>query len=216
MQIPLIRKLAKPALTYGPAFLCPAVWAFAKYPQEMGWVADAYGRTFGIISSLYEDWTKVEGYGEPLERALDEVRQPPSRILDVATGTGFVARKLKKMFPSAEVTGVDITSQMISIAQHQAVAEGLDIDFKVADSAELPFEDATFDLVVLQNSIPYAEELMRVTAAGGRVLVIFSFGGPWVSLAWPALGENFQAAGAEYIWSSTEGSGFYGVARRSK
>jgi SAM-dependent methyltransferase len=211
-----LSKLVKPALTYGPAFLAPAVWAFANYPEEMGWVAGAYGKTFGVLASLYEDWTKVQGYGEALDRALEEIRTPPARALDVATGTGFVARTLKRRFPDTEVTGVDITSNMISIAQHQAVADGLDIDFRVADSADLPFDAETFDLVIVQNSIPYAEELMRVTAQGGRTLVVFSFGGPWVNLAWPSLGKRFYEAGAEYLWAATEGAGFYGVARKSK
>ena len=209
-------KLIKPALTYGPAFLAPAIWAFANYPNEMGWVAGAYGKTFGVLASLYEDWTKIEGYGEALNRALEEIRTPPAAALDVATGTGFVARILKSRFPQTRVTGVDITSSMISIAQHQSVADGLDIDFQVADSAELPFEDEEFDLVILQNSIPYAEELMRVTAPGGRALVVFSFGGPWVNLVWPSLGKRFEQAGAEYLWAATEGPGFYGVARKSK
>ena len=47
---------------------------------------------------------------------------------------------------------------------------------QVADGASLPFGGRRFDLVVLQNMIPFFEELSRVTAPGGRAIFAFSRG----------------------------------------
>lgn len=208
-------KLVKPALTYLPAFVGAAVWGFARHPDKLTWASDLYGRSFGTIAGLYEEWTKLEGYGEPLDAALEELRTIPRTILDLATGTGYVARLLKRKFPEAEVTGTDISEEMVGVAQHNALGEGLQIGFERADGKDLPFADGRFDLVVLQNSIVYPEEMMRVVAPGGRALIAYSFAGPWVKLAWPALASKLEDAGAEHTWGDTRGMGFFGVARKA-
>ena len=206
----------KSALTYGPAFVGAGVWAFARFPDQLAWAAGAYGKAFGAISAFYEDWTRVEGYGEALHEALKELRNPPATALDLATGTGYVARTIARRYPTAQVTGVDITPEMLGIAQHQSVAEGLEVTFSEADSSDLPFEDDSFDLVVIQNSLVYPEEMVRVTAPGGRAIVVFSFAGPWVKLAWPALADRFTNGGADQTWGHRAGAGYYGVAWCSK
>jgi hypothetical protein len=50
------------------------------------------------------------------------------------------------------------------------------VSFEVADGSNLPFPDGAFDLVVLQNMIPFFDELGRVTASGGTVIFAFSRG----------------------------------------
>lgn len=208
------QKLISQALKFGPAFVGAAVWGFAKYPDQLSWASELYSRSFGTIAALYEDWTRLKGYGEPLEAGLEEIRKVPATILDVATGTGYAARILKHRFPHADVTGVDVSDEMLGVAQHASVSDGLDIAFEVADSKDLPFADGSFDLVVLMNSIVYPEELMRVTAPGGRALIAYSFAGPWVSMAFSALSTRLADAGAEHVWGETAGMGFYGVARK--
>lgn len=209
MRIP--SELKQVALTYGPAFMAPGLWAWAKFPEQLQWASELYGKAFGYLAAFYDTWTEVEGYGDAFGEALLEIRKPPSRILDVAAGTGYIARSLKRLFPSAEVSGVDISPEMIAVAKHDAIADGVDVEFRVADAANLPFPDNYFDLVATQNSIPYVEEIMRVLTAGGRAIFIVSIGGPWVSLAWPALAKRFEAAGAENVWGRLAGPGFFGV-----
>lgn len=215
MKISIDPQAVRAALKYGPAIVGAGVWGFARYPEKLTWAADGYAKAFGLLSAVYEEWTKVEAYGEALDAALEEVRIPPTSALDLATGTGYVAGQVKRRFPNAAVTGVDLAEEMVAIASHQAMADNSDSKFEVADSADLPFADASFDLVTLQNSIVYPEEMMRVTAPSGRAIVVYSFGGPWVKLAWKALAERFEAAGAEYTWGDVAGCGFYGVARKS-
>lgn len=207
-------ELKKAALTWAPAFMGGFLWSFARYPEKLRWATDLYAKSFSLMSVAYENWTKIEGYGEALDAALDEIRTPPAKCLDVATGTGFVAARVARRFPGIKVRGVDITPEMVAIAQHQAVADALDIDFQMADSASLPFDDGEFDLVILQNSIVYPEEMLRVARKGGRAIVVYSFAGPWVQMAWPELARRFERVGAEYVWGNRAGSGFFGVARK--
>jgi len=108
--------------------------------------------------------------------ALDGLREP-RRILDLGTGTGVAARDLAERYPQAEIVGVDLSPRMIAEAEKLLPDElGSRVAFQVADAARLPFADASFDLVVLANMIPFWGELARVTAPGGHVVFSFSLG----------------------------------------
>jgi SAM-dependent methyltransferase len=113
----------------------------------------------------------------PLAAALEHVVDPPRRALDLGTGTGKAARLVASRFPEAEVVGVDLAPEMVDEAKRLLPA-GLEgrVSYAVADAASLPFDEGAFDLVVLQNAIPFFDELRRVTAPGGHVLFAFSFG----------------------------------------
>ena len=113
----------------------------------------------------------------PLVAALERLGEPPRKVLDLGTGTGKAARTVARRFPESEVVGVDIAPEMIAEADRLLPAElQARVTFAVADGSQLPFEDQVFDLVVLQNAIPFFDELARVTAPGGHVLFAFSFG----------------------------------------
>ena len=84
-----------------------------------------------------------------------ECDREPERVLEVGTGTGAGALLVAREFPHARVRGVDISPEMIRRAQNRI---GLDpegrVAFKVADAANLPYEDESFDLVVQLNTPP--------------------------------------------------------------
>jgi ubiquinone/menaquinone biosynthesis C-methylase UbiE len=110
----------------------------------------------------------------PVESALDRLPTPPRRVLDLGTGTGAVARLIAERFPEAEVVGADISTQMIEEARR--LTESPRVRYEVADAQSLPFADASFDLVTLGNMIPFFDELARVVAPHGHLLVAYSGG----------------------------------------
>ena len=142
--------------------------------------------------------------------ALDAVG-PPARALDVGTGTGAVARLLGERWPSAEVTGVDVSPGMIAEARRLGPER-----YDVGDASALPYDDAAFDLVTLNNMIPFFDELARVTAAGGYVAIAYSMGAKtpiWVPLE--RVRDELQRRGFLHIADFEAGAGVALLARRS-
>ncbi|HZJ07604.1 MAG TPA: methyltransferase domain-containing protein [Nocardioidaceae bacterium] len=99
------------------------------------------------------------------------------RVLDVAGGTGLVARALAELVDS--VTVVDTTSAMLDRGRQGALAEGYDnVAFVQSDALSLPFPAGAFHLVITRfslhhflNPAPLLDEIVRVTAPGGRIVV---------------------------------------------
>ena len=111
-----------------------------------------------------------------LDLALEDV-PPPGRVLDLGTGTGVVAIALAERYPGAEVVGIDISSGMIEEARRKVPAELAGrVRFEVGDASALDCSDGDFDVVVLSNMIPFFDELARVVAPGGFLVLSFSRG----------------------------------------
>lgn len=94
------------------------------------------------------------------------------RWLDVATGTGAIAIRAARA--GAEVVGVDITPALLE--QARANADGLPIRWDEGDAQDLPYEDASFDVVASCFGVIFApddqavaRELARVCRRGGRL-----------------------------------------------
>jgi SAM-dependent methyltransferase len=145
----------------------PRVWGFFRGPLRS---------QFDRLAAGWEGRLGPEAL-LPLEAALERLPSPPRRVLDLGTGTGKAARVVARRFPQAEVVGVDLSPAMIEEARKVLPGElSGRVRFEVADASRLPFEDGAFDLVVLLNMIPFFGELARVTAPGGRVAAVSSFG----------------------------------------
>ena len=111
-----------------------------------------------------------------LDLALAEV-SPPRRVLDLGTGTGVVALALADRYPEAEILGIDLSPGMIGEARRKLPSELAGrVGFEVGDASALGSPDAAFDLVVLSNMIPLFDELARVVAPGGTLVLSFSKG----------------------------------------
>jgi len=100
--------------------------------------------------------------------------KPGERILDVATGTGWTARRIAAR--GASVIGIDLGTDLVEAAKAYAAEARLTIDFQVGDAEALSFEDQSFDAVISTYGVMFvnkpkvaAAELARVCKKGGRV-----------------------------------------------
>jgi ubiquinone/menaquinone biosynthesis C-methylase UbiE len=99
------------------------------------------------------------------------------RVLDVACGTGNTA--LMARARGAEVTGLDLTPELLAVAEKRAADEGVSgITWKAGDAENLPFDDGSFDVVVSSCGLMFApdqqkvaDEVARVTRRGGRIAI---------------------------------------------
>jgi ubiquinone/menaquinone biosynthesis C-methylase UbiE len=121
-----------------------------------------------LVEPLFKPWAEV---------LLQRVKLAPGdRVLDIACGTGIVARLAKERLGSDGcVVGVDLSPQMIAVASR--VAPG--IDWREGNAGALPVKDGEkFDVVVCQQGLQFfpdkpaaAREMRRVLAPGGRLAV---------------------------------------------
>jgi SAM-dependent methyltransferase len=100
--------------------------------------------------------------------------QAGQALLDVATGTGVVAITAARR--GATVTGLDLTPELLEQARRSAPIAGVDVAWKEGDAENLPFGDASFDVVLSQFGHMFAprpdvvtKELLRVLKPGGRL-----------------------------------------------
>jgi len=168
-------------------------------------------------------------FGPCAERLLQLAPPGPGeRALDVACGTGVIARKVAgAVGPSGSVAALDMNPDMLEVARAAAAAEGAVIDWREGTMDDLPFPDGDFDLVLCQHGLQFAPdraavmaEFHRVLRPGGRVAVC-----TWKELSRhpyleslngvverctgiPALVQPFSLHSAEEVAALLEGAGF--------
>jgi SAM-dependent methyltransferase len=111
---------------------------------------------------------------------------PGQQVLDLGTGTGAVAeRAAQSVGPQGRVIGVDISPDMLTVAQRRFAARGLtNVSLREGRAEAVPADDDTFDVVLASLSLMYvldraaaAREIARVLRPHGR-LVAAVWAGP--------------------------------------
>lgn len=144
--------------------------------------AEIYQRFF--VPALFADWPR---------QVLDAVEaRPGERVLDVACGTGVLARAAaERVGPKGVVVGVDINDNMLEVARALQPA----ISWQSAAAESLPYTAGSFDRVVsqfglmfFQHPVEAIREMCRVSRVGGRICIA----------VWAALEETpgYQAMAA--------------------
>ena len=187
----------------------PFLWPLVRAPMRR------------FFSTAATGWDERTGAGSPehlaaLATATPHVVGSPERVLDIGCGTGEATLFLAREFPSARVRGIDISEEMIQIAQAKV---GLDpegrIAFKVGDASNLPYDDDSFDLVAQLNMPPFFAEMARVLRPGGYAIVASSWGEQTQFYTPPkVLERGFRKRGLEKVMVGEAGPGSYFVARR--
>jgi ubiquinone/menaquinone biosynthesis C-methylase UbiE len=116
--------------------------------------------------------TTLQIVGENLCEALD--LRAGSRVLDVAAGNGNATLAAARRF--CEVTSTDYVPSLLETGRKRAEAEGQNIVFQEADAEDLPFPNASFDVVLSTFGVMFtpdqeqaADEMARVCRPGGRI-----------------------------------------------
>jgi ubiquinone/menaquinone biosynthesis C-methylase UbiE len=99
-------------------------------------------------------------------------------VLDVATGTGFTAVALAPLV--RQVTGIDVTNEMLEEAKRLASSEGLtNITFELGDALDIKAADGSFDIMTTRRAthhfadvVRFLQEAKRVLKPGGRLGVV--------------------------------------------
>ncbi|XCN74383.1 MAG: class I SAM-dependent methyltransferase [Candidatus Electrothrix aestuarii] len=156
---------------------------YVKEPIKTYWNkrSSSYGLDKDKSSSIAETWSAV--LHDLVENGAGK------KALDVGTGTGqFAVYLANKGF---EVTGVDLSEEMIATARQNAAQEGLPIRFQTGDAEHLDFADESFDVVVSRNllwTLPHPDlalkEWQRVLKPGGKLVVSDGF---WMNSTWKSV-----------------------------
>jgi SAM-dependent methyltransferase len=105
--------------------------------------------------------------------------QAGERVLDLACGTGIVARVVAgRLGAERNITAIDLNPNMLAVARAAAEREGLQVDWHEGRAEQLPFPDGAFDLVLCQFGLMFfadrpaaLAEAHRVLAPGGRLFL---------------------------------------------
>jgi ubiquinone/menaquinone biosynthesis C-methylase UbiE len=137
-------------------------FAAIKAKQQATWASG----DFAVIG------TTLQIVGESLAEAVDV--RAGERVLDVAAGNGNATLAAARRF--ARVTSTDYVPLLLEKGAARAAAENLQIAFQVADAEDLPFGDASFDVVLSTFGAMFtpdhtrpAREMLRVLREGGRI-----------------------------------------------
>lgn len=133
-----------------------------KLKQQAAWSAGDYA----VIG------TTLQIVGETLCEALD--LRAGERVLDVAAGNGNATLAAARRW--CDVVSTDYVGALLERGQARASAEGLAVQFKEADAENLPFANASFDVVLSSFGVMFppnqeraASELARVCKPGGKI-----------------------------------------------
>lgn len=145
---------------------------------------DSIARRYDIMNAAMSLGQHKHWRNKALKAAVKELPQKTQlKILDIATGTGDVAFRLHELFPSALITGIDLSDGMLEIARKKLKelpkkAQEL-IAFGKGDSLAMPFHDGEFDLVTVAYGVRNfgdlrkgIEEMRRVLAVGSVLCII--------------------------------------------
>lgn len=143
--------------------------------QLRGKAPEVYERH--LVPAIFGSWAPLL-----MEQAA---LRPGQRVLDVACGTGVVARlAAPQVGPTGQVVGVDLNRGMLEVARSLPPPMGAPVDWREGDAGALPFANAFFDIVFCQLGLQYFPDRRQAVREMHRVL---KSSGHLVALVWRAL-----------------------------
>ncbi len=113
------------------------------------------------------------GYFDVLwQTLLNLLPKSDGRLLDLGCGEGYFSLAIQEQRPELRVQGMDIAKEGVRLAAKKAKQQGLATQFCVASNYSLPFMDASLDVVTRIFAPSKDEELQRVLAQNGCLLIV--------------------------------------------
>lgn len=141
----------------------------------------------GSIPQIYEQYLVpliFEPYAADLAGRV--AQRQPSRVLEIAAGTGVVTRHLAKVLPSATaIVATDLNQPMLE--QAAAVGTSRAVEWRQADAMRLPFPDEDFDVLVCQFGVMFFPDKVKAFSEARRVL---RPGGHFIFNVWDRIEQN--------------------------
>lgn len=182
---------------------------WTKIEQDSG---ELYERL--LVPALFEEWA-------PVMLAAGQVGNG-DKVLDVACGTGIVARNaVARVGSEGSVVGVDLSESMLQVAERTAPL----VDWHLGDAQNLPFESESFDVVLSQAGLMFfpdpvgaVTEMRRVLRPGGRLAVqVWASSPPNEHFASIVSNHFGSEIGDRYLspWSFTDPQALLDVTKRA-
>ena len=143
----------------------------------------------GSVPELYDRYMVpliFESYAADLVARVAQVVDGSDRVLEVAAGSGVVTRAMATVLDaSTAITATDLNQPMLDHAA--GVGTARPVDWRQADVMALPFDDATFDVVVCQFGVMFFPDR---PAAYSEVARVLRPGGVFIFNTWDRIEEN--------------------------
>ena len=128
--------------------------------------------------------------------------RPGARVLDVACGTGIVARlAAQQVGTTGLVTGIDLNPGMLRVARAYTPTSGATVEWREGDAGALPCEESSYDVVLCQQGLQFfpdqaqaLREMHRVLVPGGRLALCV-----WRSIEHNPFNHAVAAGLARYV-----------------
>lgn len=149
---------------------------------------------FAWLTPLYDSIMQLTMRELTIKRRLVEQMniERGHRVLDIGCGTATLTIMIKKIYPDAEVVGLDIDPEILDIARSKVAEAGVVIKLDQGSAVELPYPDRSFDRVVSslvihhlkhEDKIRAFKEMFRILRPGGE-LHVADFGKPHNAAMW--------------------------------
>jgi ubiquinone/menaquinone biosynthesis C-methylase UbiE len=162
----------------------------------------------GSIPAMYDRYMVPLLFRPFAQVAAERAKQlAPRRILETAAGTGVLTEALHQVLPEADITATDLNPPMLEQAARRV--EAANVRFQHADALDLPFADASFDLVICQFGVMFFPDKVKGNSEARRVL---RDGGHYLLVIWHSVEHNlatkFAGAAVADLFDDNSGA-FY-------
>lgn len=132
----------------------------------------------GLIATWYAKNTRGDESQRQWARKIAALVPSGGRLLEVAPGPGYLSIELARL-GDYQIVGLDISQTFVEIAQENARAAGVKVDFRQGNVSAMPFEANTFDFIVCRSAfknfsepLQALNEIYRVLRRGGKALIL--------------------------------------------